>query len=277
LPTPPVTRLPRLHAEVLDNLVRDGYLAVGDIPADYPDLTPAQREVVALVHSGEPRIVGDLRRSLSGLQTPLHFLDFETFSAAVPVYPNTRPYEAMQFQWSDHVLDGEGATEHHEFLHEEASDPREAFLDALLVATAGAGTVFVYSAYENTQLTALSKAFPGHAGRIAVLQARLFDLEKVVQAHIRHPACLGRTSIKVVLPALVNDLSYEGLAIADGEAASRLYHCFVVGDLQVGERASLFDDLRAYCGTDTMAMVRLYQVLCRAVQTGSLSPRLTSL
>ena len=74
----------------------------------------------------------------------------------------------------------------------------------------------------------------------------------------------------MVLAALVNDVSYEGLAIADGEAASRLYYRFVVGDLQADKQAPLFDDLRAYCGTDTMAMVRLYQVLCQAVETGSL-------
>jgi len=261
LPEPPVTALPRLKAELLDSLVRDGILGVRDIPPDYPGLTPAQREVVTLVRTGEPRMVGDVRRTLAPLDGPLHFLDFETFSAAVPVYPGTRPYQAIPFQWSNHVVDAHGALTHREFLHEEASDPRVAFIESLLDATAGAGTVFVYSAYEHTQLTALAAGFPRYAAPIAALQARLFDLEKVVKAHVRHPACLGRTSIKVVLPALVRDLSYAGLAIADGEAASRLYLQFVLGLLTPEAVRRLFGDLRAYCGTDTLAMVRLWQAL----------------
>ena len=58
-------------------------------------LTSAQREVCELVRSGEPRIVGDVGRSLAELTYPIHFLDFETFMSALPLYPGTRPWQMI--------------------------------------------------------------------------------------------------------------------------------------------------------------------------------------
>ncbi|MBI5232153.1 MAG: DUF2779 domain-containing protein, partial [Coriobacteriales bacterium] len=79
----------------------------------------------------------------------------------------------------------------------------------------------------------------------------------------RHHACLGSTSIKAVLPALVEDLSYEGLAIAEGNTASLAYLRFQTGQTSANETAALFGDLLEYCGTDTLAMVRLLDAVRR--------------
>jgi hypothetical protein len=82
-----------------------------------------------------------------------------------------------------------------------------------------------------------------------------------VRAHVRHPDCLGSSSIKAVLPALVQDLSYDGLGITDGNIASMLYCQAASGALTEEECATVYADLRDYCGTDTLAMVRVYEVL----------------
>ncbi len=261
VPSPSVFDLSRLKEATLDRLIASGLLALREVPLDTPGLLPAHREVLELVRSGQPRIVGDIAGALAGLPGPYHFLDFETAGPGLPLFPGTRPYQAVPFQWSNHVRQADGTLEHREFLHEARTDPREPFLASLLAATADAGTVVVYSSYEQTQLTALAAQFPHHAMAIEALKGKLFDLEKVVRAHLRHPACLGRTSIKVVLPALVPDLSYEALAIGDGQQAAALYEQFLTGQLDLLGQASLFDDLRTYCGTDTMAMVRLWDVL----------------
>ncbi|MET0167497.1 MAG: DUF2779 domain-containing protein [Vicinamibacterales bacterium] len=42
--------------------------------------------------------------ALSSVRFPVHFLDFETFSPAIPIYVGTHPYDPIPFQWSDHVL-----------------------------------------------------------------------------------------------------------------------------------------------------------------------------
>ncbi len=261
LPENPVTALPKISESLLDSLVADGIFAIEDVPLDYPRLTADQREVCQLVQSGEAHIVGDIKRSLAGLTYPIHFLDFETFMSALPLYPGTRTWQAIPFQWSDHILYDNGDLEHREFLHEGTSDPRLGFTTSLIDALGETGSIVVYSAYENTQLTALAKEFPQHATAIAAAQSRLFDLLRTVRTHVRHPECLGSSSIKVVLPALVSDLSYQGLGIADGNTASRRYLRTVTNQLPAEECATVYADLREYCGTDTMAMVRLLEVL----------------
>jgi hypothetical protein len=261
LPRQPVTELPRINESLLNSLVADGIFAIQDVPLDYPNLSGAQREVCELVRSGEPRIVGDVGRSLAGLAYPIHFLDFETFMSALPLYPGTHAWQMITFQWSDHILYENGDLEHREFLHEGAGDPRPAFTESLLEALGDTGSVVVYSPFENTRLRELAIAYPEHAKSIAGIQSRIFDLLRTVRTHVRHPDCLGGASIKVVLPALVKDLSYDGLGISDGGVASMLYCQAATGALTDEERAIVYADLRDYCGTDTLAMVRLYEVL----------------
>jgi hypothetical protein len=146
-------------------------------------------------------------------------------------------------------------------LHEGCGDPRPRFIESLIESLGATGSVVVYSPFENTRLKELAIAYPEHATAIAGIQSRIFDLLQTVRAHVRHPDCLGGSSIKVVLPALVKDLSYEGLGIADGNVASMLYCQAATGALTAEECATVYADLRAYCGTDTLAMVRLYEVL----------------
>ncbi len=261
LPERAVTSLPRINEQLLDALIAEGIFAIEDVPLDYPGLSRAQRTVCELVRSGEPRIEGDVARSLADLTYPIHFLDFETFMSALPLYPGTRPWQMILFQWSDHVLHENGDLEHREFLYEGTGDPRPTFAESLIEALGETGSIVVYSAFERSRLSELATAFPPHAEKIAAIQARLFDLLQTVRAHVRHPECLGSSSIKVVLPALVSDLSYDGLGISDGGTASLRYLQVATGQLSAEECAVVFADLREYCGTDTLAMVRLLEVL----------------
>ncbi len=101
---------------------------------------------------------------------------------------------------------------------------------------------------------------PEHAANVAAFQARLFDLEKeVVKQHVRHPDFHAFTSIKYVGPALVDDLSYDRLAIQDGDAAMLLYEAVAAGRVTADERQRILDALREYCGMDTMALVKLLE------------------
>lgn len=266
LPERPVTALPRVSDALLASLVRDGILAIADVPLDYPGLTPAQRAVCTVVRSGQPRFSGDIARSLGGLEYPVHFLDFETVSFAVPAHPGTRPWQHIPFQWSVHRLSAEGSLGYRGFLFEGDGDPRREFVESLLEAVGERGSVVVYASFENTRLSELASAFPEHASGIARLQARLFDLERVVRAHVQHPDCCGRTSLKYVLPALVADLSYDGLGIQDGGTASLRYLAAVSGRLGSAERDRVFADLREYCGLDTLALVRVFEALSEAAR-----------
>ena len=182
---------------------------------------------------------------------------------ALPLYVGTRPYQVVPVQWSIHTLHADGALEHHEFLHREKTDPRPPLTERLLATLSGPGTVISYTDYEQRVLRGLAESQPHLADELAGIEARLFDLHKVVSAYVCHPEFHGRTSLKYVLPALVHDLSYDGLAIPNGEVATLRYQEGVWGDLPEAECETIFADLLEYCAVDTLAMVRLFEELGR--------------
>ena len=71
----------------------------------------------------------------------------------------------------------------------------------------------------------------------------------------------GSASLKAVVPAFVPELSYDDLAINDGGAASRSYLKCVKKMVSESEKKRIYQDLREYCGQDTLAEVRLLDVL----------------
>ena len=106
---------------------------------------------------------------------------------ALPLYPGTRPWQVITFQWSDHILHENGDLEHREFLYEGSGDPRPTFTRSLIETLGDAGSVVVYSPFENSRLRELAFAFPEHAEAIARIQSRVFDLLQTVRTHVRHP------------------------------------------------------------------------------------------
>src|SRR6202007_2820845 len=111
------------------------------------------------------------------------------------------------------------APEHYEFLATDARDSRREFITSLCAALEDSGSIVVYSSFECQRLSALSNGVPEFADRITPIQARLFDLLPVMREHTYHPAFAGSYSIKTVLPALVPDMSYAGMEVADGVEA----------------------------------------------------------
>lgn len=256
--------IPRIHASAMEELGEMGIESIRDVPDDF-ELTEIQRRACTSVQTGEPWFSDGLGEVLSGLRYPLYFIDFETVNPAIPRFAGMRPYDQLPFQWSVHVQRQPGAEpEHHEFLAADASDPRRDFISSLCRVLGDSGSIVVYSSFESQRLSELAAWLPEHAAPINAIQARLFDLLPVVREHAYHPAFAGSYSIKSVLPALVPEMSYEGMEVANGQDAGIAWESLVRGSLNCDERKRIEKALRAYCGQDTLAMVRLLEML-RAV------------
>ena len=107
---------------------------------------------------------------------------------------------------------------------------------------------------------------PEFAGLIKTIQGRLFDLLPVVRNHVYHPRFAGSYSLKAVLPALIPTLTYDGMAVANGQDAGLAWESLVRGSLDQTERDKIRKALLDYCGQDTMAMVKLLEQL-RTIST----------
>ena len=250
-----IDELPRLTQDVRAALDTDGIREIRDIPEDF-SLAPLQRIVRRAVIEGRPVLHGDIAGVLARRRRPVRYLDFETFSPAVPRFAGTRPYDAIPFLFSVHTERRGAAPDHADYLHEGNDDPRPALADRLIGALGRSGSICTYSSYEGRILRDLAAALPERAAAFRAIRARLFDLLPPVRESYYHPAFRGSFSIKTVLPALVPGMDYADLSIADGQtAAARYIRALAAGDPE--ERRRTFADLRAYCARDTLALAEL--------------------
>ena len=267
IPDDHILRLPRIHASTVAKLVALGVQSIHDIPEDYP-LTGRLRRACTSVQTGEPWYSPEIREELRKLKYPLYFMDFETANGAIPRFTGMRPYDQLPFQWSVHIQREPGAApEHFEFLATDTSDPRSAFVSGLCNVFGDRGSIVVYhQQFESQRLADLASWLPEFAGRIEKIQRRLWDLLPIIRNRVYHPEFGGSYSLKSVLPALVPEMTYEEMEIADGQAAGLVWESLIDGDCGEGERQRKRKALLDYCGQDTLGLVRLVEKLQRAAE-----------
>jgi hypothetical protein len=236
-----------------------GYTTIRDLPDGMSLNAQAERQRRA-VQAGRMLVEGDLAGSLAGFEPPLAFLDFETVQFAIPIWNGCHPYDQVAAQFSCHRERPDGGFEHVAWVPEAAGDPRAEIARRVVEACAGARSVVAYNAsFEKTCLESLAQAVPAHASALRDIVAHLKDPLPVVRNHVYHPDFGGSFSLKSVLPALVPDLGYDDLEIAEGETASRELMRIVTGEpvLPPAESARRREALLRYCERDTLAMVRV--------------------
>ena len=264
-PDPPenhISFLPRLSEKKRHALVEQGFALIHEIPEDFP-LSETQTHVWTAVKAGRPWVSETLREELTELGWSLYFMDFESLYPAIPRFAGMRPYSQIPFQWSVHRrVEGDAQVEHFEFLAEDERDPRPEFIESLCEAVGTRGPIVVYNAgFESQRLGELAGWLPEYAARIDAIRPRLWDLLPFVRKHVYHPKFNGSFSIKSVLPALVPEMTYEGMEIAHGEAAGLAWDRMVRGGVDPDAKQRLKVALLEYCGQDTFAMVRLLETL----------------
>jgi len=249
-------------------LLESGVFRISDIPES---VVLKGRQVIqhaahtsGLVHVDRDRIAA----FLGELSYPLHFLDFETFGTAIPLFDGARPYQQIPFQFSVHVVKAPGQKPiHHSYLSMESEDPRKRLLESLRKIIGPDGNLVAYNqSFEKRVLADLAALLPDHAGWVKEANERFVDLLIPFREFAYYnPAQGGSASLKEVLPA-VTGKGYEEFAIANGSEASiaYLYATFGTPD---GKRASPGEveesrkALERYCGRDTEGMVWIVEKL----------------
>lgn len=246
-----------------------GINSVGDLPPGEKLPDAARRQLRALQEGRlivEPGLPGGLRDALGDAR--LGYLDFETIQRAIPVWDGLHPWQQTVVQFSYHEDATPGAPDppsrkhtHHAYLAEGPGDPRRELAERMLEVTRGAERIVMYSHFERSRIKELAGQLPDLANDLHALAAKLVDLLPIVRHHVYHPDFQGSFSLKHILHPLVPDLTYQDLAVVDGQVASvEIARLLFVAHL-VEDRDQLRRDLLAYCERDTWAMVRLVQRL----------------
>lgn len=152
---------------------------------------------------------------------PLHMIDFETSTMALPFFKGMRPYETIAFQFSHHVMHEDGSVKHvGEFIHAKPGEfPNFEFVRALKKQLEkDNGTIFCWAPHENSVLIAISLQMnqlelelPDKQELQQFIKSitkggkrQMVDLNILAQRAYYHPMTFGRTSIKKILPAVLN-------------------------------------------------------------------------
>ncbi|MBW2504305.1 MAG: DUF2779 domain-containing protein [Deltaproteobacteria bacterium] len=239
-------------------LYKRGIVRLQDVPAD--ELNANQHEqLVATLNKRDSVNHQAVDEFLQTLWYPICFLDFETFSYPIPLFDNCRPYQQIPFQYSMHVRYSENSKlEHYNYLAPPSIDPRRELTETLLNVVPEGACVLTYNqAFEKNVLKTLADLYPDLSVTINNLLLNVRDL--MVPFRRRDIYCWqmrGSYSIKEVLPAMVPDMSYDGLQVADGAAAMQAYLDMRL--LKPGvELSCLRQAMLDYCRLDTLAMVKI--------------------
>ena len=167
---------------------------------------------------------------------PLHMIDFETTSVALPFYKGMSPYETVAFQFSHHRIDeladgGFKITHAGQYINtKRGAFPNFEFARELKKNLENdEGSVFRYSNHENTVLNTIREQllasdesdkeelvsfidsithrdeFDADGNKVKISGSRdMVDLCELVKECFYSPLMKGSNSIKAVLPAILN-------------------------------------------------------------------------
>lgn len=253
-----------ITAGTIETLLERGISQLTDWPDDVR-ATPRQHQQIAMVRTGQAQVdIPRLAQFLRRLTYPLHFLDYETFQHAIPIYDGTSPWAHLPFQYSLHVLHADGRLDHHGLLWRSREHPASGIVADLRSRIGPIGSVVVWNkGFEQIRNQELARLLPGHANFLLDLNARMIDLMDVVRLGLwLDPRFNGSSSIKKVLPVAAPDLSYDDLPIGDGALASECWLDAVFGthdQAEAVDREAVFTALELYCHLDTLALVRVFE------------------
>jgi hypothetical protein len=191
-------------------------------------------------HNAAEVVLPGLFREMDRWTWPLHFIDFEGISPAIPFHRGVLPYKKMPFQFSVHSVHGDGRAEH---TAEWIGRTRGAFpcfdfvRELKRVLERDQGSVFMYHHYERSTLNdvkamLMASAEPDRAELIDWIDTlvtpgadrELIDQQRLVLHYYYSVRMGGSNSIKEVLPAVLAESAvlkqiysrpYSGLSIKE--------------------------------------------------------------
>lgn len=259
IPIPSIYNLPRIHKNKILLFSSEHRFDLNDI--DESEVSGNQLSVLQAAKTNSPVINESvLEKFYEQVKYPLYFLDYETFSSAIPLIDGVKPYAHIPFQFSLHVIPSEGSEElnHFEYLADGAELPIKMIEDMQNCIGSTGSLVSWHKSFENTRNKEMARLYPDKLDFLNDISNRMIDLEDIFKGGYVDIAFGGSTSIKKVLPVIVPELSYDNMEVANGTDAMEAFTRML--EMPEGsDRKKLKKDMLEYCELDTLAMVRIFQ------------------
>ncbi len=239
-------------------------LDMRNIPENFK-LSPKQS--IQVKATKESRVIVDknaLARDLEELIFPLYFLDYETYSWAIPKYDGHSPYQNVVFQYSLHVKrTPESELQHYEYLSATKDDPMKAIPGELQKVIGKTGSILTWNkSFEMGRNKEMGKIYPEYEDFFLMVNSRIRDLGDIFSKQMYvDPKFKGSWSIKNVLPVVCPDLTYHDLEVSNGTEAMDTWEEIVYGNKSEKEKEDMKGNLLKYCELDTYAMIRIWEAM----------------
>lgn len=218
-----------------------------------------------------------IQKEFKKWEYPIAYFDFETVAPPIPLIKDTKPYEKLPFQYSLHIAQNKNQSiedyEHKEYL----ANPKEMEKSINELANRMADdlencqTIVAYhESFEKGVTKWLAEWAENHGDyelseRLKAINHKFVDLEKIIKEYYYDPQFKGSFSIKKTLPVLVPQLSYDNLAVGNGNEATTIFLNMMLGREEELEKKGMKmperKDMLEYCKLDTWAMVVLKEKL----------------
>lgn len=261
LPTTSLLHVKTLSENQVKVLIEQQVQSVNEIPANLKISKEQLKELKGIFKSAPIYNKKALGNFLSTIEYPIAFMDFETINLPYPLYDGISPYIQIPFQFCYLKEISHGRYARHDFLAPSGTDPRKHFIERLIVDSSGTGSILVYNAaFEKAVLNSLAKEFPQYKQEIKAIIERIIDLmEPFRKKDYWHRSFGNGYSIKVVLPVLCPDFSYDTLQIRNGNMAMLAY--MKLDTYGIAERREVEVNLKEYCHMDTIGMAKILDAL----------------
>ncbi len=263
IPDYSIYEIARISAKKIQQLVAQQYLGILDIPLNFKLSTMQQVQVESVRKEKVLINKSSIKSTLNKLQYPLHFIDYETFPAAIPKLDHMGPHQHLVFQVSVHTMQKDGDLTHFEWLGTKIEQPED-MLKQMQNFTGLTGTFISWNApFEMSRNKDLLEWVPKFKIYLNYMNAHMFDLMTIFKTDYVDFRFHGSTSIKKVLPVLCPQFSYSDLEVQDGTMALDIWGRMVSDPDFGGDRDTTRKNLLAYCKLDSLAMVEIYRVLIK--------------
>ncbi|MEX0894392.1 MAG: DUF2779 domain-containing protein [Balneolaceae bacterium] len=168
-----------------------------------------------------------LLEEIRSIAYPLHFIDFEAATCAIPMTRDAKPYEPVLFQFSCHTMREDDRITHHQWLDQSHDRfPHEDFIrNFLSIPDIEKGTLVQYSPFEKQALNILLKDLKKNHNRDRqdsledglksvingtdrLQKNRFVDLNKMVRDYFFNKELMEGLGLKNVLTSLLKTSSY---------------------------------------------------------------------